>query len=224
MKALQASGNSSVIDDIGDEAKDAESKRAQSMHYTRQINVPLEVPPTPGTPPDDASVSTDVLSIACLSDMTDMKLCEDAPPTLKLLKDESTRSANVTRAKVLPRLGSVGSVGERRTSSPKIESITPRSDYEEGYYKGGGSVCSSVGGQTMGSALTSVTGVSRLKPIKLMRPAKFFDFNIVNLPLLRDINRRVDLNEMVSLEYIAGGSHSQVYSAMWNNQSVIVKV
>lgn len=102
---------------------------------------------------------------------------------------------------------------------------------ESGYHSRGAgsvSVCSSVGlmsdNVTMGSALTSITGVTRTKPNKPQRPVKIFDFNIVNLPLLRDINRRVDLNEMVALEYVTGGSHSQIYSAMWHGQSVIVKV
>lgn len=102
---------------------------------------------------------------------------------------------------------------------------------ESGYHSRGAgsvSVCSSVGlmsdNVTMGSALTSITGITRTKPNKPQRPVKIFDFNIINLPLLRDINRRVDLNEMVALEYVTGGSHSQIYSAMWHGQSVIVKV
>ena len=84
------------------------------------------------------------------------------------------------------------------------------------------SVCSD--NVTMGSALTSITGITRTKPNKPQRPMKAFDYHITDLPLLRDINRRVDLNEMVALEYVTGGSHSQIYSAMWHGQSVIVKV
>jgi hypothetical protein len=47
---------------------------------------------------------------------------------------------------------------------------------------------------------------------------------VVDLPLLRDIDRKVDLNDVVGLEYLSTGSNSQIYSAVWNNQRVIVKV
>ena len=94
--------------------------------------------------------------------------------------------------------------------------------------RGGGSIASSIGPMscniTVGSALTSITGVTRTRPNKSQRSDKAFDFNIMNLRLLRNINRRVDLNEMVNLEYVTGGSHSQIYSATWQNQPVIVKV
>ena len=90
--------------------------------------------------------------------------------------------------------------------------------------RGAGSVSVCSDNMTMGSALTSVTGITRTKPNKPQRPLKAFDYHITDLPLLRDINRRVDLNVMVALEYVTGGSHSQIYSAMWHGQSVIVKV
>lgn len=94
--------------------------------------------------------------------------------------------------------------------------------------RGGGSITSSVGPMssniTIGSALTSITGATRTRAVKSQRTEKTFDFNIIDLRLLRNINRRVDLNEMLHLEYVTGGSHSQIYSATWQNQSVIVKV
>lgn len=90
--------------------------------------------------------------------------------------------------------------------------------------RGAGSISACSDNITIGSALTSITGITRTKPNKPQRPLKAFDYHITDLPLLRDINRRVDLNEMVALEYVTGGSHSQIYSAMWHGQSVIVKV
>jgi hypothetical protein len=51
-----------------------------------------------------------------------------------------------------------------------------------------------------------------------------FSFNIIELPLRKRLNRQVDLREMTNLEYLTEGSNSHVYTGVWNNQSVIIKV
>lgn len=76
-----------------------------------------------------------------------------------------------------------------------------------------------------GTALTSISNLSRvIKPIKSSRVNTQFDFDVTDLPLLRDIDRRVDLNDVIGLEYLSSGSNSQIYSAVWQGQRVIVKV
>jgi hypothetical protein len=77
----------------------------------------------------------------------------------------------------------------------------------------------------VGTALTSISNLSRIiKPMKSARATTCFDFDIAELPILRDIDRRVDLNNVIGLEYLSSGSNSQIYSAVYNNQRVIVKV
>lgn len=51
-----------------------------------------------------------------------------------------------------------------------------------------------------------------------------FAFFIDDLPIKRDVNRNVDLEELVDLEYITEGSSSHIFSAVWQDQPVIVKV
>jgi hypothetical protein len=51
-----------------------------------------------------------------------------------------------------------------------------------------------------------------------------FSFFIDDLPIKRDVNRNVDLEELVDLEYITEGSSSHIFSAVWQDQPVIVKV
>jgi hypothetical protein len=51
-----------------------------------------------------------------------------------------------------------------------------------------------------------------------------FSFFIDDLPIKREVNRDVDLEELVDLEYITEGSSSHIFSAVWQDQPVIVKV
>jgi hypothetical protein len=75
---------------------------------------------------------------------------------------------------------------------------------------------------TKGTGLTSVTAFGRI--LKPQLSLKSFDYRITDLIMRRTINRSMDLHEMVKLEYIAGGSHSQVFSAVWEDQAVVIKV
>jgi hypothetical protein len=59
---------------------------------------------------------------------------------------------------------------------------------------------------------------------KYKAPKQAFDFHICKLPLLRVIDRHVDLKELEGLEFVAEGSHSEVYAATWRGKTVIVKV
>lgn len=51
-----------------------------------------------------------------------------------------------------------------------------------------------------------------------------FSFFIDDLPIKRDISRDVDLEELVDLEYVTEGSSSHIFSAIWRDEQVIVKV
>jgi hypothetical protein len=242
VRALQESENISFV-----EAKDETAKKANSHHFTKQINVHPDSPLNGRVLMEDLSLST-----ACDA-MTPTRRAErdKISTSRRLVRNQSSNSINTASPTASVRVkrnsasspnGSIrGSSGsnvrqENAQHSPFKGDDRKESDWYSGNDQAGsitpsrneGSVCSSVGPMssniTLGSALTSITGITRTKPLKPQRPEKTFDFNIIDLPLLRDINRRVDLNEMASLEYITGGSHSQIYSATWHGQSVIVKV
>ena len=51
-----------------------------------------------------------------------------------------------------------------------------------------------------------------------------FDFLSGSLPILRRIDRNVNLEEMSNVKFVCPGSNSHIFSAIWRNQSVIVKV
>ena len=51
-----------------------------------------------------------------------------------------------------------------------------------------------------------------------------FDFLHRSLPILRRIDRNVNLEEMSNVKFVCPGSNSHIFSAIWRNQSVIVKV
>jgi hypothetical protein len=51
-----------------------------------------------------------------------------------------------------------------------------------------------------------------------------FSFNIDKLSVKREINRNVDLNEMTHMSFVTEGSNSHIFSAVWNNRNVIIKV
>jgi hypothetical protein len=53
---------------------------------------------------------------------------------------------------------------------------------------------------------------------------KDFNFDIDDLPIKREIDRDVDVDELMDLEYITDGSSSNIFSARWRNEDVIVKV
>lgn len=242
VRALQESADISYV-----EAKDEATKKANSQNFTKQINVH---PDSPG----NGRVLTEDLSLFIVCDtMTPTRRAERDKNSIskRLIRNPSgssintgspTASLRAKRSTASSPNGSVrGSLGGnvRQESAQHCSSKgddRKESDWYSGNDQGGsitpsrneGSVCSSMGPMssniTLGSALTSITGITRTKVTKAHRPESTYDFNIIDLPLLRDINRRVDLNEMASLEYITGGSHSQIYSATWHGQSVIVKV
>jgi hypothetical protein len=51
-----------------------------------------------------------------------------------------------------------------------------------------------------------------------------FDFPIRDLPIKRNIPRNVSMNEFKNILYLATGSSSNIYSAVWDGQLVIIKV
>lgn len=51
-----------------------------------------------------------------------------------------------------------------------------------------------------------------------------FNFVPKALPILRDIDRNVNLEEMTNVKFVCPGSNSHIFSATWRNQNVIVKV
>jgi serine/threonine protein kinase len=51
-----------------------------------------------------------------------------------------------------------------------------------------------------------------------------FSYHIDDMPVLRRINRQVDLDEMVNLEYVTEGCHSHIFSATWKGLPVIIKM
>ena len=51
-----------------------------------------------------------------------------------------------------------------------------------------------------------------------------FSYFIDHLPIRSHINRNVDLDEMLDLEFLTEGSHSHVFSATWKSKPVIIKV
>ena len=51
-----------------------------------------------------------------------------------------------------------------------------------------------------------------------------FSFIPEALALRRNVNRRVDLEEMANVNYVCAGSNSHIFSATWRNQNVIIKV
>jgi serine/threonine protein kinase len=51
-----------------------------------------------------------------------------------------------------------------------------------------------------------------------------YSFKISRLEIRRHINRQVDLNDFTNMAYLTEGSNSHIFSAMWNNQPVIVKM
>ena len=51
-----------------------------------------------------------------------------------------------------------------------------------------------------------------------------FSHHIDDLPVLRNLNGMVDLDEMKDLEYLTEGSHSHIFSAHWKGQPVIIKM
>ena len=55
-------------------------------------------------------------------------------------------------------------------------------------------------------------------------PVAEFSYYIEDLPIKRNILRDVDLEELVDLEYVTEGSSSHVFSALWMDEQVIVKV
>lgn len=51
-----------------------------------------------------------------------------------------------------------------------------------------------------------------------------FDVLPRSLPILRRIDRNVNLEEMTNVKFVCPGSNSHIFSATWRNQNVIVKV
>lgn len=242
VRALQESPDITFV-----EAKDEATKKANYQNFTKQINVHPDSPANGRILMEDLS-----LSVVCDS-MTPTRKAErdknsssrrliSNPSGSSINTGSPTASLRIKRSTASSPNGSVrGSLGSNvRQESAQHGSFKGDDRKETDWYSGNdqggsitpsrneGSVCSSMGPMssniTLGSALTSITGITRTKATKAHRPESTYDFNIIDLPLLRDINRRVDLNEMASLEYITGGSHSQIYSATWHGQSVIVKV
>lgn len=232
--AIVALQSSTFPDNVNDEVKEDSNEGAQHIRYNKQIVVPGDNPTSPKLP----LLHTIAPSIAILS------YKDPVQPSLGSTKDDNSNRSSTKSLRSRQQNPYYNEGNDVMKNSPYAsdrnddeESITYNGNGEgviqngaNIYYNkgGGGSVCSSVGpssNNTMGTALTSVTGAThKLKISRSTRLPKYFDFNIIELPLLRNINRRVDLNEMVSLEYVTDGSHSQVYSAVWNNQPVVVKV
>ena len=231
--AIVALQSSPLPDLVGDEVKEDPKEGAQHIHYSKQIIVPVDDLTTPRSPPCAFSNASSFRSLKSQkdSDRSPSKLMRDdvankSGSKLSLPGDQNSpysEGNNLSRNDS----NSCNHNTDKENENYSKESLV-QSSSNVYYNRGGGSVCSSVGpssNNTMGTALTSVTGAAhRLKIDRATRLPKYFDFNIIELSLLRNINRRVDLNEMVSLEYVTDGSHSQVYSAVWNNQQVIVKV
>lgn len=241
VRALQEAADVTFV-----EAKDESVKTSKGQHFSKQINVPSDFTLNSRVLMEDLSllnIASDVMTPTRRSERDKNSVSR------RLVRNQSSNSINsgsptvsvrVKRNSVSSPNGSVrGSSGMRQDNalpSPYKGDDRKESDWSSlndqpgsiAISRNEGSICSSAGPMssnvTLGSALTSVTGITKKKPVKPQRPEKTFDFNIIDLPLLRNINRRVDLNEMVSLEYITGGSHSQIYSATWLGQSVIVKV
>ena len=76
-----------------------------------------------------------------------------------------------------------------------------------------------------GAPTSSVDSIGSfpVKP-KCQAPKQPFDFHICKLPLRHVIDRHVDLKDLEGLEFVAEGSHSEVYAATWRGKAVIVKV
>lgn len=53
---------------------------------------------------------------------------------------------------------------------------------------------------------------------------KDFSFYIDDLPVKREIDRDVDVDELMDVEYLTDGSSSTIFSARWRDDEVIVKV
>lgn len=51
-----------------------------------------------------------------------------------------------------------------------------------------------------------------------------FNFIANALSLRRNVQRNVDLEEMINVKYLCAGSNSHIFSAIWEGQNVIVKV
>ena len=51
-----------------------------------------------------------------------------------------------------------------------------------------------------------------------------FEFTSLALQQRRDIDRRINLDEMGNVKYLCAGSNSHIFSASWQNQNVIIKV
>ena len=231
--AIVALRSSPIPDRVGDEVKEDPNEGAQHIHYSKQIIVPVDDLNSPRSPPCAFSNASSFRSLKSEKDpdRSPSKVIRDdvankSGSKLSFSSDQNspyTEGNNLSRSDVY---SCNRNTDDDNGNYSKESAVQSNSNVY--YNKGGGSVCSSVGpssNNTMGTALTSVTGAThRLKMDRATRSPKYFDFNIIDLSLLRNINRRVDLNEMVSLEYVTDGSHSQVYSAVWNNQQVIVKV
>ena len=63
-----------------------------------------------------------------------------------------------------------------------------------------------------------------VKGVKVVCDIDHFYFVADSLALRRNINRRIDLEEMTNVNYVCAGSNSHIFSATWNNKNVIIKV
>ena len=70
---------------------------------------------------------------------------------------------------------------------------------------------------------TSRSGLQK-PTTKIVSGRDDFDFSSQALLLRRDIDRQINLEEMANVKYLCAGSNSHIFSATWQNQSVIVKV
>lgn len=71
-------------------------------------------------------------------------------------------------------------------------------------------------GSNNGSALTI--------PSQLIANMRSFDYPINDLPILNGIPANIDSNEFSDVKYLSNGSNSYVYTAIWRNHSVVVKM
>jgi hypothetical protein len=51
-----------------------------------------------------------------------------------------------------------------------------------------------------------------------------FSFQMRDLPVRRAISHHVSLNEFKNIQVVARGSSSEIFSATWKDQEVIIKV
>ena len=68
--------------------------------------------------------------------------------------------------------------------------------------------------------------ITRSDPQKLKKfvSVKEFNFTPDLMAQRRNIDRQIDFDEMSNVKYLCAGSNSHIFSAIWHNQNVIIKV